>query len=106
MADTRNEVLQQERKKLVGIVKDKNGEPVIGANIMVKGFATVGTVTDLEGKFILEVNNKAMTLLISYIGYVTQEVEINGRSTFDILLQEDALSLDELVVVGYGTQRK
>lgn len=86
-----------------GQVVDVNGVPVIGASILVKG-TTDGTITDIDGFF--QLNNAKGTLVISYIGYKTQEIEIKGRTDFKIVLKEDSEILDEVVVVGYGTQKK
>ncbi len=88
-----------------GNVSDKNSEPMIGVAIQEKGNSTNGTITDLDGNFSLSVNSNA-TLVISYIGYKTQEVAVNGRTNLAIVMEEDAQVLDEVVVVGYGVQRK
>ena len=80
------------------------GEPVIGANVLVKG-TTNGVVTDLNGKFSLQVKPNDI-LQISYIGYNSQEVAVKGQHTLNITLKEDVESLDEVVVVGYGTMKK
>ncbi|MDR2120881.1 MAG: TonB-dependent receptor [Tannerella sp.] len=96
---------QQSRTRVTGTVVDQNDEPVIGANVMEKGVAANGTITDTEGKFALEVRANA-TLQISYIGYVTQEISVAGQSNLTVRLAEDNLSLEEVVVVGYGTQKK
>lgn len=88
---------------VTGSVSDVNGEAIIGASILEKG-TTNGTVTDIDGSFTLNVSQGA-TLQISYIGYITQEVPVTGR-TLMIILEEDTQTLDELVVVGFGTQRK
>lgn len=93
-----------DKKTITGTVVDKDGIPVIGANIVEKG-TTNGTVTDLDGKFSLRVTPGA-TLQISYIGYNTQELKVGEKSVYNITLKEDAEALDELVVVGYGTQKK
>ena len=90
--------------KITGKVIDDQGEGVIGANVMEKG-TTNGTITNMDGEFSLEVPNKA-TLQISYIGFNTQEIPVNGQKTFTIRMTEDTQSLDEVVVVGYGTQKK
>lgn len=90
--------------KLSGIVTDKSGEPIIGANVVIKG-TNRGTVTDLDGRYTLEVRTGAV-LQISYIGYLTQEVTVNGPKPLTIRLTEDTQSLEEVVVVGYGTQKK
>ncbi|OJV86633.1 MAG: SusC/RagA family protein [Bacteroidia bacterium 44-10] len=95
---------QQTKKTISGTVTDKEGEAIIGANIVEKG-TTNGTVTDVDGKFSLIVENDAM-LHISYIGYLSQDINIIGRSSIDIILKEDTKALDELVVIGFGTQKK
>lgn len=87
-----------------GIVRDTHGETIIGASIKVKG-ATTGTVTNVDGSFTLNNINKGTVLEVSFIGYVTQEVKWTG-SPLDITLEEDQRSLDEVVVVGYGVQKK
>ena len=87
-----------------GIVKDNFGEPVIGANVTEKG-TTNGMITDLDGNFSLTVQKNA-TLVISYIGYVTQEIAIKGNTNLNIILKEDSKALEEVVVIGYGTARK
>lgn len=87
-----------------GTVIDETGEPVIGANIRVKN-STTGAVTDIDGRFSLDVSSDAI-LIISYIGYTSKEVPVNGRTTLDIKLEDDAQALDEVVVVGYGTQKR
>lgn len=91
-------------KKVTGAVKDQNGEPIIGANVSVKG-TTVGTITGIDGDFILEVPENAV-IQVSYIGYVSQEVRLGGKNHLDILMKEDSQALDEIVVVGYGVQKK
>lgn len=91
-------------KKITGVVKDQNGEPIIGANVVEKG-TTNGIITDIDGRFSLEVSSKA-TLQVSYIGYLTQEAAVGNHTVLDILLKEDSQALDEVVVVGYGTQKK
>ena len=87
-----------------GTILDATGMPVIGANVMVKG-TTNGTITDMDGKFSLEVEEGA-TLQISYIGYANQEIKVGNQKTLSIALKEDAEALDEVVVVGFGTQKK
>jgi len=87
-----------------GIVKDNLGESVIGANITEKG-TTNGMITDLDGNFSLTVQKNA-TLVISYIGYVTQEIAIKGNTNLNIILKEDSKALEEVVVIGYGTAKK
>jgi TonB-linked SusC/RagA family outer membrane protein len=95
---------QQTDNKIKGVVKDTNGEPIIGANITVKG-QSIGTITDIDGRFILEASTNAL-LQVTYIGYVSQEVQVNNRKEITIILQEDAKALEEVVVIGYGTAKK
>lgn len=94
----------EQQKRLTGVVTDKNGEPIIGASILLKG-SSVGAITDINGNFVLLVTGKG-TLQISYIGYLSQEINIKDNLNFNIVLQEDTQVLDEVVVVGYGVQRK
>lgn len=89
---------------VTGTVQDETGAPLPGAAILVKG-TTQGTITNLDGKFSIDVPSDAV-LVISYLGYLPQEVSVNGQSTLTIQLQPDAKQLDELVVVGYGTQKR
>ena len=88
-----------------GVVVDAGGEPVIGASVQLKGAAGVGTITDVDGKFTLPVPANGV-LQISYIGYKTTEVRVNGQAGLKVTLQEDTETLDEVVVVGYGIQKK
>lgn len=94
----------QSDKKITGMVLDATGMPVIGANVMVKG-TTNGTITDMDGKFSLDVEEGA-TLVVSYIGFSNQEIKVGNQTSLSITLKEDSKALDELVVVGYGTQKK
>lgn len=93
------------QQKVTGKVKDSSGEPVIGASVVVKDNKTMGTITDFDGNFSLDVPSGGV-LVISYIGYVTQEVPVTGKKSLDVMLKEDTKTLDEVVVIGYGTQRK
>ena len=95
----------QQTKKITGLVKDAHGEPIIGANVVVKG-TTNGTITDVDGRYRLDNVPAGGILVVSYIGYLSQEVPMNGRTEMNILLREDTQTLDEVVVVGYGTMRK
>ena len=95
--------VQQATKKITGTVVDAQG-PVIGASVMEKG-TTNGTVTDFDGNFTLNVNPGA-TIVLSYIGYETQEIKVGNQSNFNITLNEDDAVLEEVVVVGYGTMKK
>ena len=99
-----NSSVQQTENKIKGVVKDTNGEPIIGANITVKG-QSIGTITDIDGRFILEASTNAL-LQVTYIGYVSQELQVNNRKEITIILQEDAKALEEVVVIGYGTAKK
>ena len=101
---TTTKAVAQQQKRVTGKVVDKNGEPVIGANVVVKG-TTNGTITDFDGNFSLEVPAKAQ-LAISYIGYVAQEIAVGNQTQLKVTLSEDAEALDEVVVVGYGTMKK
>lgn len=94
----------QKIKMLSGIVVDNNGDPIIGANVLVKGSSS-GTITDIDGNFSLEVPEKG-TLIVSYIGYLSKEMPIGKESTLKISLLEDTQALDEVVVVGYAKQKK
>ena len=95
---------QEQKKAILGTVVDIEGEPVIGANVIEKG-TTNGTVTDLDGKFSLLVANNA-SIQISFIGYFTKEISTTGKVSIDIVLEEDTKSLEDVVVVGYGVQKK
>lgn len=88
-----------------GIVSDDLSNPIPGVNVLVKG-TTNGTTTDFEGKYSLVVSEEAAVLVFSFIGYITQEVPAAGRSVIDVVLTEDVQNLEEVVVVGYGTQKK
>lgn len=88
-----------------GKVVDQEGEPLIGVNIQVKG-SNKGTATDFDGNFILEDIDENAVLVISYVGYQTQEIPISGQSNIEIVMTSDSQLLDEVVVVGYGTQKK
>lgn len=94
----------QQTKRITGVVKDEAGEPIIGANITVKG-TTVGSITDFDGNFNLDVPDNA-TLVITYIGYTAQEISAAGKSSIEVTLREDTQTLSEVVVVGYGTLDK
>ncbi|EGJ99809.1 hypothetical protein HMPREF9455_03814 [Dysgonomonas gadei ATCC BAA-286] len=95
----------QEGKTITGKVQDEQGEPLVGVSVAVKG-TTTGTVTDINGGYTLKVTNPNATLFFSFIGFLSQEVELKGQSTVNITLAEDVKVLDEIVVVGYGVQRK
>lgn len=95
---------QQQKITINGIIIDSTGEPVIGANVVEQG-TTNGTITDIDGKFSLNVADNAV-LQVSYIGYLSQSISVNGQTVFNITLKEDSQNLDEVVVVGYGVQKK
>ena len=92
-------------KKITGVVKDAHGEPVIGANVTVKGQSSIGTITDIDGRFTLDVPADAV-LQISYIGFASQDIDVGNQRELVIALKEDTEMLDEVVVVGYGVQKK
>lgn len=98
------ETEQQQKKAIHGSIIDQNGEAIIGANVIEKG-TTNGTVTDIDGNFSLQVEEGAV-LQVSYIGYLTQEINSAGRTSFNITLAEDMHALDEVVIVAYGAVRK
>lgn len=95
---------QQKQKRITGTIVDAKGEPIIGANVVEKG-TTNGIITDVDGKFSFEVNDNAI-LSVSYIGYIKQEIGVKGKFSLNVILKEDAETLDEIVVVGYGTQKR
>ena len=88
-----------------GNVKDTSGEPVIGASVVEKGNTTNGTITDLDGNFSIKIDGKK-TLVISYIGMKTQEIAIQGKKVINVQMTDDSKALDEVVVVGYGVQKR
>lgn len=97
----------QLKKSVTGVVVDNTGLPVIGANIVVKGSTDIGTITDIDGNFKLDNVSDGATLLVTYIGYVEQSVlVVRDKNTYQITLHEDTQKLDEVVVVGYGVQKK
>lgn len=99
--------IQQNKKKISGVIVDEEGTPVIGANITLEGNKGVGTVTDAEGKFILSEIPAGATLLVSYIGYLERKVQVeDGKSSYQITLHEDTQKLDEVIVIGYGVEKK
>ena len=90
---------------ITGTVNDEAGEPVIGASVKVLGKSNAGSITDLNGKFSVNANRDAQ-LEISYVGYVTEKVSVNGRQNITVVLKEDFTTLEDVVVIGYGTQKK
>ena len=95
----------QQQVTVTGNVKDEKGEPIIGANVIVKGTGT-GSVTNVEGDFSLANVQNGATLEISFIGYLNQDVKVNGTKPVSIILKEDTKMLDEVVVVGYGQMKR
>lgn len=99
-------VTQQATRTISGMVVDANGEPIIGANVLVKG-TTNGAITDIDGKFSLDGVPVSASLVVTYIGYKNMEVKVTAnKSNYKVTLREDAEALDEVVVVGYGSQKK
>ena len=104
MSKAKAGVTAQQTNKVTGVVKDKAGIPIIGATIIEKGTAN-GTVSDIDGNFSLQLNSQG-TIIISYIGYITQEINVDKNQELVIVLEEDTETLDEVVVVGYGAIQK
>ncbi len=102
-APSSNQSAQQTKKKVVGNVKDENGEPLIGVTVAIKG-QSAGTTTDVSGNYSLELTDPSV-LVISYIGYKRQFIDYKGQSTINIKMESDVAKLDEVVVIGYGTQK-
>lgn len=96
--------IAQQQAKVSGVVVDETGEPIIGANVVIKG-TTRGVITDFDGAFTLDAGPNE-TIQVSYVGYIPQDISINGRSSLNIQLKEDSQALEEVVVVGYGVQKK
>lgn len=103
--NTTTEIAQQDNRKLIVTVVDSKGEPIIGANVVVKG-TTNGNITDVDGKAILENVPLNSTLAISYVGYLTQDISSGKQTSLQVTLREDTQALEEVVVVGYGVQKK
>ena len=97
----------QSTRNVVGTVKDASNEPLIGVNVVVKGDATLGTISNMDGEYSLKIPRKKATLVFSFVGYKTIEKDIDANVTkLDVILLEDTELLDEVVVVGYGTMKK
>ncbi|MDR0542318.1 MAG: TonB-dependent receptor [Dysgonamonadaceae bacterium] len=99
-------VYAQNTRMVKGQVVDSNNESIIGASVRLKEDASVGTVTDMDGKFSINVPDNSQTLVISYLGMITKEVNTAGKNQLTIVMQEDAKQLEEVIVVGYGKQKK
>ncbi|MDR0795067.1 MAG: SusC/RagA family TonB-linked outer membrane protein, partial [Tannerella sp.] len=97
--------VQQQTKSISGIVMDSNNEPVIGANVVVRG-TTNGSITSVDGRFTLQNVPENAMIVVTFIGYIEQQISVQGRNSFEIILREDTQSLEEVVVVGYGVQKK
>ncbi len=98
-------VMAQQTRTIKGIVTDKLTQPVPGANVVVKGTSN-GTITDVNGKFAVEVSGPDAIIVISYLGYAPQEITVGNQENIDVTILEDAQNIDEVVVLGYGTQKK
>jgi TonB-linked SusC/RagA family outer membrane protein len=96
---------QQQQKQITGKVTDTQGLPLPGVSVVVKG-TTVGTVTNPEGNFILSVPNSAETLQFSFVGMKTQEISVNGKSDFTVIMEDDVVGIEEVIAIGYGTMKK
>ncbi|WP_300727003.1 TonB-dependent receptor [uncultured Bacteroides sp.] len=94
-----------QNKTISGVIKDNTGEPLIGVSVQVKG-TSVGSITDMDGNFTIPNVKTGSTLVVSYVGYATQELKVGNQTTYNITLEEDNKVLDEVVVIGYGTARK
>lgn len=103
--ETGHTIAQQSGKTIKGIVKDNMGESIIGANVVIKG-STSGTITDMDGNFSLDNVSAGDLLVVSYIGYLSKEMLVSNQTRLEITLIEDTRSIDEVVVIGYGIQRK
>lgn len=103
-SNLRKMAISQQGKRVSGRIKDEQGEPIIGANISVKGSAT-GSISDIDGQFSLEVPDNAV-LLISYVGYSPREIPVKDKTFIEVILSEDSESLEEVVVIGYGVMKK
>jgi len=97
-------ILAQQRT-ITGTVKDDAGELLVGVNIVIKG-TTIGTATDIDGSYSIQVNNDTEALSVFYIGYLSQVISINGKSIINVVLEKDVQDIDEVVVIGYGAQKK
>jgi TonB-linked SusC/RagA family outer membrane protein len=103
--DMKVSLIHQQQKEITGKVADSSGEPLPGATVMVKG-TTIGTVTDVDGNFTLQIPSDAKTLQVSFVGMKTQEIPIAGRTTFNVVLEEESEALEEVVVTAFGTGQK
>ena len=102
--DTRLPSTNQNRKRLTGQVVGQDGEPLIGVNVVVEKGTTIGSMTDMDGNYILESPQRSVEF--SYIGYLQQSINVGNKSNLNVTLAEDTQKLDEVVVAGYGSFRK
>lgn len=105
MESLKSEIVQQKGTRVSGTITDRTGEPIIGANILEKG-TTNGIITDIDGNYSLTLTNPKSVLVISYIGFQTQEIPVGSKTEISVMLEEDSKIVDEVVVIGYGTQKK
>jgi TonB-linked SusC/RagA family outer membrane protein len=91
--------------RITGTITDENGSPFPGVNIQAEG-TTIGTISDINGKYTLDVPNANATLIFTFVGYSTQKIQLSGKTTIDVSMKPDVMNLDEVVVVGYGTARR
>jgi hypothetical protein len=103
--DLKTVIQQPQQKEITGNVTDSSGEPLPGATVMVKG-TTIGTITDVDGNFTLRIPANAQTLQVSFVGMKTVELPIGNQTNFNVVLEEEAIGLQEVVAVGYGTMKK
>lgn len=96
----------QDKRTIKGIVLDEQNEPVIGATVVLKGDASVGTITDYDGNFTLNVPGNVRSVVVSYVGMEVQEVSIQGKNNVVVVLKDNALQIEDVVVIGYGKQKK
>ena len=90
---------------ITGVVKDQTGEPLIGVNVMEKG-TTNGSITDVDGKYSLTVNGSKAIVTFSYIGYLSQDITVGNQKMIDVTMKEDTEELEEVVVIGYGKEKR
>ena len=103
--DKSEAVVQKAEIIVTGTIKDSNGEPLVGASVAIPKSA-IGTIADYNGKFTLKVPDGTKTVMVSCVGFVSQTLKLDGKNTFSITLQETTTDLDDVVVVGYSTQKK
>ena len=94
-----------QNRSITGVVKDGVGDPVIGGSVMVKG-TSLGAITDIEGKYTIQVSSESVVLVFSYLGFITEEMMVGNRREIDVVLREAINELEELIVIGYGVQKK